>query len=378
MRALNTQIDAQTVPTLEDLGGPSLDFEQILPANFAWSGVSPALDQGQCGACWAFASVAALGDRFAIWSDLRVALSPYKMLVCNMGGLEHDLNFGDVGEQIDAERRALAEFECRGNSLEDAWRYLFTNGVPQLDCVPAEALGSTCTEVVGWRENSCPTGVEMRTFRCRAYYSVPPDQVQREIYERGPVSAAFAVRRDFWNFDFKRKVFEPKNVGGRAMGHAVRIIGWGESPTEGQWWWVVNSFGRGWGMDGLFRMRRGFLETHVRAGLPDAFGEGPLYATRTDLRFRERVERLYGLDPNTGKFRASETRSPRPKFYHAASGVSRAQVPKFEQTRAETNKQQVDLNIDANLFEDTHAGLRIGMLVLAILCVVVLWISTRK
>jgi hypothetical protein len=375
MRTLNTQIDGQTVPTLEDLGGPSLDFGKILPANFVWSGASRALDQGQCGACWAFASVAALGDRYAIWSDLRVELSPYKMLVCNLGGLEHDLNFGDVGEQVDAERRALAEFECRGNSLEDAWRYLFTNGVPQLSCVPASALGSTCTEVVGWREDTCPTGVIMRTFRCRAYYSVPPDQVAREIYERGPVSAAFAVRRDFWGFDFKREVYEPKNVAGPAMGHAVRIIGWGESPKEGQWWWVVNSFGTGWGMDGLFRMRRGFLETHVMAGLPDAFGEGPLYATRTDLRFRERVERLYGLDPNTGKFRDSETRSLRPRFYHAASGASRAQAPTFKEVAAIKNP---DLNIDTNLFEDTHAGFRIGMLVLATLCVVVLWVSIRN
>lgn len=375
MRTLNTQIDAQTVPTLEDLGGPSLNFGVTLPANFVWSKVSPALDQGKCGACWAFASVAVLGDRYAIWSDLRLELSPYKMLVCNMGGLEHDLNFEDMSVQIDAERNALAEFECRGNSLEDAWRYLFTNGVPQLNCVPASALGSTCTEVVGLRENSCPTGVEMRTFRCRAYYSVPPDQVAREIYERGPVSAAFAVRRDFWTFDFGQKVYEPKSLTGPAMGHAVRIIGWGESPKEGQWWWVVNSFGPKWGMDGMFRMRRGFLETHVMAGLPDAFGEGPLYATRTDLRFRERVERLYGLDPNTGKFGDSEPRSPRPKFYHAASGASRAQQPDFKQ---ESKKQDVDLNIDSNLFEDTHAGLRIGMLVLAILCVVVLWISTRN
>jgi cathepsin B len=381
MRPVHTLIDLQSVPTLEALGGPPLDLTRALPAKFGWSGITPVLDQGHCGACWAFASVAALNDRFIIWSSLRMRLSPYKMLVCNMGGLEHDLDFDDGTEQINSERRALAQFECRGNSLEDAWRYLFTNGVPELDCVPPDVLGNTCTQVVGQKENACPTGKTMRSFRCRAYYSVPAAQVMHEIYQRGPVSAAFAVARDFWDFDFKSGVYEPTSVGG--MGHAVRIVGWGESPAEGPWWWVVNSFGPDWGVKGLFRMRRGYLETNVIAGLPDTFGKAPLFSLERDRLFRQRVERMYGLDELTGRFGGSGAMEQRPLFFKAPTNQLRAPYPVLQtdsepnepapvKTQAQ-NKDGVDLNLTTSLYEDTHAIFRIAIFVLALLCVVFLW-----
>jgi len=305
-RPLKTLISHQTLPTLVDLGGPPLDASASLPTQFAWTGLEWPLDQGQCGACWAFAAVSSLNDRYAIWSDLRLDLSPYKMLICNYGGLEYDINLDDFDEQTNAERQALAEFECRGNSLGDAWRYLFTNGVPELTCVTPEELGSVCNLTVGPREDQCPTGATMRTYRCSAYYSVPPPDIAREIHQRGPVSAAILVFPDFWKFDFETGVYDPDvsktRTSQRPVGHAVRLVGWGESASEGAWWWVVNSFGSKWGSDGMFKLRRGHADANVVAGLPDAFGQWPLYASKADLRFRERTEKMYGLNPKTGQF----------------------------------------------------------------------------
>jgi hypothetical protein len=356
MRAVNTLVERRDLPTLEELGGPALDPSEKLPANFQWPDVKTSLDQGSCGACWAFASVATLNDRYAIWSDLRLDLSPFKMLVCNMGGLEHELNLGDSQEQVDAEREALLDFECRGNTLADAWRYLFISGVPEQSCVDASAVGSTCTEVVGFREDRCPNGAPLRTFRCRAYYSVPAADIAREIHQRGPVSAAFGVASNFWSFDFS-KVYEPEGPVGQ--GHAVRIIGWGESKKEGQWWVVVNSFGPRWGQNGMFRMRRGFLEVNVITGLPDMFGEGPLFANKSDLYFRGRLERVMGLDSRTGKFAPSY--GVRPRFYQ--------QIVK---------PAKVDLNLDAELFENTHAGFRITIFVVALVSLCVWLLRGRK
>jgi hypothetical protein len=389
MRPVNTLIPLQSVPTLEALGGPALDLTSRLPANFGWSEITPSSDQGRCGACWAFASVGALNDRFHIWTTLRVRLSAYKMLVCNLGGLEHDIDFEDDTEQINAERSAMAEFECRGNSLEDAWRYLFTNGVPSLDCVPPDALGSTCTQVVGKREDTCPTGRPMRSFRCRAYYSVPPHEVMHEIYERGPVSAAFAVTRDFWGFDFRAGVYEPQKSRAGATGHAVRIVGWGESASEGSWWWVVNSFGRSWGLGGMFRMRRGYLEKNVIAGLPDTFAQAPIYAVKRDRLFRQRVDRMYGLDaverPFVGNSPSLQLRAKGPIMIKEPQ-TDKVSFAENRETTGETKGEpkdqkgtaEVDLNIGRSLYEDTHVVFRIAIFVLALVCVCWLWFGHRR
>lgn len=332
-RPLKTLISEQTLPTLVDLGGPALDASESLPTQFAWTGVEWPMDQGQCGACWAFAAVSSLNDRFTIWSDLLLDLSPYKMLMCNFGGLEYDINLNDFDAQTNAEKQALADFECRGNSLSDAWRYLFTNGVPELTCVTAEELGSVCNLTVGPREDRCPTGATMRTYRCSAYYSVPPRDIAREIYQRGPVSAGMLAFPDFWKFNFKEQVYDPaeskKRTGQPPVGHAVRLVGWGESPSEGAWWWVVNSFGSRWGSDGMFRLRRGHADANVVAGLPDAFGQWPLYASRSDLRFRERTEKMYGLNPKTGQFVGGSTKGYWPVPDGSAASSHSPNTPRF-------------------------------------------------
>ena len=66
MRAVNTVVDRQSLPTLAELGGPELDHSEMLPANFQWPDAKPSLDQGSCGACWAFSAIGAIESTMAI------------------------------------------------------------------------------------------------------------------------------------------------------------------------------------------------------------------------------------------------------------------------------------------------------------------------
>ena len=45
-------------------------------------------------------------------------------------------------------------------------------------------------------------------------------------------------------------------------GHAVKLVGWGvEDGTD--YWWIANSWGTGWGLDGFFKIARGDNECGI-------------------------------------------------------------------------------------------------------------------
>ena len=77
----------------------------------------------------------------------------------------------------------------------------------------------------------------------------------QEIYENGPVVAAFAVYNDFHSYTHGVYV----KVDDTLMGyHAVRIIGWGEDEASGQpYWLIANSWDETWGLKGLVKFLRG-------------------------------------------------------------------------------------------------------------------------
>ena len=102
-------------------------------------------------------------------------------------------------------------------------------------------------------------------------YMLPNNEValQTEIFNRGPITAAFYVYNDF--FSYKSGVYEYTS-GTFAGGHAIKILGWGVEKGV-KFWYCANSWGTGWGLNGYFKIRRGvdecFIESwHVVAGLP--------------------------------------------------------------------------------------------------------------
>lgn len=229
-------------------------------------------DQGSCGSCWAIAAAEAMSDRHCILGNVLVDIATEDILSC----------CDSCGSG------------CDGGFPSAAWQYWVDDGVVSgggydshegcqpYTIAPCEhhTTGSLppCGDIVDTPNcvHVCEKGYNVSFSKDKHYgkqaYSRSKDvqQIQTEIYQNGPVEAAYTVYSDF--LQYKSGVYQ--HVGGEALGgHAVKILGWGtENGTP--YWLVANSWNTDWGDKGFFKILRGQnecgIEDEVVAGVPRA------------------------------------------------------------------------------------------------------------
>lgn len=308
------QIDFDTMPKT------TLGRDFPVPENFdgrvVWKGLlTPVRNQGHCGSCWAFASTSTLADRFNIQSvgQIYVELSPAKLILCDFRGAEWNIKHPEMQSSLTSEINAenLSTSACKGNTLYDAWRYLFTLGTTTEECIPYDQaiksevsfnsvaqftkddhlpfctvvsgpVGDMCADVTENKITGDEHGTPARFYRCIHFYSVagtPKDNgselyIRHNIYAWGPVSTGMIVYPDFYAFDPKTEIYEWNGRGEAVGGHAIEIVGWGQE-GEKKYWIVKNSWGTNWGRNGYFYMARGTntcqIEENIVTGVPDFF-----------------------------------------------------------------------------------------------------------
>ena len=276
--------------------------------------LSPVMEQGSCGSCWAFASTSTLADRFNIQSvgQMNIRLSPTKLILCDWKGKELEVSPEYNTTAIPyINIDILNNAACFGNTLFDAWRYLYLIGTTTLDCMPYEKklgamsdyqqIGSftsvsdipLCQDITGQISDMCSGyyydstsgeegGIPQRFFSSVVFYTIPgrkeddasDNNIQQEIYKWGPVSSAIRVYKNFYTFNFTTGIYDWDNEGKQVGGHAIEIVGWGEQDNI-QYWLIKNSWGTKWGINGYFKIRRGInccgIEENVIVGIPSFF-----------------------------------------------------------------------------------------------------------
>ena len=309
--------------------------------------LTPVTDQGKCGNCWAHASSAVLADRFAILSlgKIKFVPSPYEMTICSFDFQNVDIkNVWKNKEELEKmDIRMHENRSCNGNNLYDTATSLFTEGITELSCFPNKFtsngknidIGESentnefpyCYNVTGIELDTCVDGkTPMRKYRCKTAYvcskenddiTLKEKKLMYDVYKYGPVIVGFILFPDFvYDYDGKTIYTHSDKSGGELGGHAVRLVGWGEETVKGEiikYWWIANSWGNNWGINGYFRMKRGMpeiqLEENIMSIIPDFPGmvidDPNLEAIESDKDKEVQNYTGHSLDKTTGYYNTS-------------------------------------------------------------------------
>ena len=199
-----------------------------------------ALDQGDCGSCYAFGVASAYSARLCMRNRTslgNVVVSPQQIVNCNGG--------------------------CNGADVLSAYQSLLTNPPVESWCDPYTASAMACSSPV------CKTS---RTFPAlagslRVVGGATPAGLRWmmiEVLRGGPGTLTMNVYNDLFGYSAGVYSVSPGSV--IAGPHAVVMIGWGMDPDSGLDYWVIqNSWGAGWGESGYFRIRRGTDESGIES-----------------------------------------------------------------------------------------------------------------
>ncbi len=228
---------AQPISTVIPIRGPirfpfplipvsSIDWRNVGGQNY----VSPVRDQGGCGSCVAFGTVAAVESRWRILTrqpTSTIDLSEAHLFYC-LARSEGRMCSGPNG----------------GWWPDHALNKFASPGVTEEACYPYIAGDQNCT-------NLCSNWAQRSTFVDGWHTISDPAQMKSWLLSNGPLSTCFTVYDDF--FSYSSGVY--KHVTGEvAGGHCVCVVGF----DDGQQCWICkNSWGPGWGDHGYVRIGYG-------------------------------------------------------------------------------------------------------------------------
>jgi hypothetical protein len=205
-----------------------------LPSSFDWREfgiVPPVRNQGSCGSCWAFATVAPLESQILYQCGVAEDLSEQYLVSCNR-----------------------SQWGCSGGSWAHDYHQL--------------KLGKDLTDPGAVREQQFPYrsrkvvcgGPHAHPYKIDswAYIQGPTvpsiQQLKQAIFDRGPVAAGVCVDDQFRAYT--GGIFDYNGCG--ISNHGIALVGWHDDggPDEG-YWILRNSWGPDWGEDGYMRIRYG-------------------------------------------------------------------------------------------------------------------------
>jgi C1A family cysteine protease len=192
-------------------------------------------DQGGCGSCVAFATVAVIETTYQRAQrnpNTGINLSEAHLFYCHAA----------------EEGRSCSN----GWWPDNAFKKIKAKGIATDDKYPYTGAQQACQVQSGWQDSRANVSGHTKTST-RA-------KMKKWISERGSLTGCFIVYQDF--FAYKSGVYRHRK-GKEAGGHCVEIIGYDDSLAA---WICKNSWGSDWGDNGYFKIGYGQCKIESWAG----------------------------------------------------------------------------------------------------------------
>eukprot|EP00933_Yihiella_yeosuensis_P035246 TRINITY_DN2875_c0_g1_i1.p1 TRINITY_DN2875_c0_g1~~TRINITY_DN2875_c0_g1_i1.p1 ORF type:complete len:486 (-),score=129.18 TRINITY_DN2875_c0_g1_i1:298-1755(-) len=223
-----------------------------LPTDLDWvakGAVNPVKNQGQCGSCWAFSTVANIEGAGFVTTGKLMSLSEQELVDCDKNG--------DHG--------------CQGGLPSNAFQDMIKNklGLELESAYPYKG-----------RDDSCSAKSPSEVAFITGFKTIAPDedQMAAATVKYGPLSIGINAGPMQW---YGGGIAHPFKFlcNPKAIDHGVAIVGFGKEGDKA-YWKIRNSWGAGWGEKGYYRIVRGF----------NACGLTSMVTTATGVSFKSSEE----------------------------------------------------------------------------------------
>ena len=191
-------------------------------------------DQGSCGSCWAFSTMANLEGQYYKNKGKMVTFSEQMLVDCDTY---------DSG--------------CNGGLMENTFDWLKENGIMTDADYPYVGYKQSCQKDPSKYIDMKVTGYKKLGSSTSTWSPVDEDEIKEFLYETGPLAIALnANPLQTYTGGILDKTSSQCPVSG--INHAVTMVGYGHDDASDKDYWIVkNSWGETWGEKGYFRIKRG-------------------------------------------------------------------------------------------------------------------------
>jgi cathepsin B len=241
------------------------------------------VSQGQCGSCWAFASVRAYDDRLCRKSGgkIDIALAEQDVLSCTRkrGGYIWNTPPKNGVQQIKPNGDGSLFDGCTGGSAYDVYFTMAKEGrVPRkadkytAKGNPTDKCGSHASGYTEYKVASDSVGP--RVFKLP---HTDFTRVKAEIYHGGSSTVSWNVYQS--GYDYKGGLHNSV-YGKKYGGHLTALIGYGTTGGK-SYYLIANSWGTNWGEKGYMRMA---VDTYKKIGTGMFYADPQIPATKASHR----------------------------------------------------------------------------------------------